>query len=150
MNVSESLEKVESGSDFEVWRFRSTTLHIEWARPGIIAFTVVGHGHAEFAAPCLRRWNVGLRKCGRLTLLSDLWDMPTYDSGFRLAVTDWCVRNRARLEPSHVLMRSQIVSMGVAVANLALGGLFNVYTLRASYDAAVQKLGVPSRRVPST
>ena len=35
--------------------------------------------------------------------------------------------------------------MGVALANLALGGLIKIYTLRAGYDLTVQKLGLPTR-----
>ncbi len=82
--------------------------------------------------------------CDRLTLISDFWDMPTYDSAFRLALTDWSLKNRARLGPIHMLTRSQVVNMGTAVANIALGGLIKTYTLRADFSLAVQKLGVPT------
>jgi hypothetical protein len=44
-----------------------------------------------------------------------------------------------------MLTRSQLVSMGATVANLALGGLIKIHTLRTSYDLAVQKLGGPPR-----
>jgi hypothetical protein len=143
MSDPERIQKVESGATFEVWGFRASTARLEWPRPALAVLQIVGHGHGELAAPILRRWDEGLRKSERLTLLCDFWEMPGYESSLRLALTDWSVEHRARLEPIHVLTRSRLVSMGVAVANLALGGLIKVYTLRTNYDLALQKLGVP-------
>lgn len=37
-------------------------------------------------------------------------------------MTAWVQRNRARVAPQHILVRSRIVAMGVATANLILGG----------------------------
>jgi hypothetical protein len=124
-------------------------MHLDGSRKGIVSLTVVGHGHAELVTPCVRRWNEALRTSERLTLLIDFWDMPGYESFFRVGLTEWGLEHRARLEPIHLLARSPLVRMGVSVANLALGGLIKTYALRASYDVAVASLGAhaePSRR----
>jgi hypothetical protein len=146
------LRKVESGPTFEVWRMRSSTLRLEWSRAGrvaVVRLTVVGHGHIEFAGPCIRRWEDALRTSERLRFLVDFWSMPTYDSPFRIGLTEWTAEHRGRLEPIHMLTRSPLVRMGAQVANLALGGLIKTYTLRTSFDLAVKELDgapKPSRR----
>ena len=120
------------------------SLRLDHRRAGIVEMIVIGHGHVEFTQPCNRRWDEALRKNDRLTILADLWTMPGYDSGFRLGLTEWVDRHRSQMDPIHVLTRSQLVSMGVAVGDHALGGLIKVHTLRTSYDLAVQKLAVPT------
>ncbi len=145
MSDSESLQKVESGPSFEVWRFRSSMLRLDYRRAGIVEMIVIGHGHVEFTQPCHRRWDEALRKHDRLTILADFWNMPGYDSGFRLGLTDWVARHRTQMDPIHVLTRSQLVSMGVAVANIALGGLIKVHTLKTSYDRVVEGLAATSK-----
>ncbi len=145
MSDSEALQRVESSSSFEVWQCRSSTLRLDWRRAGIVESIVAGHGQREFAQPCIRRWDEALRKNDRVTLLADFWAMPSYDSALRLALTEWSAEHRDRLEPIQMLTRSQLVSMGATVANLALGGLIKIHTLRTSYDLAVQKLGGPPR-----
>jgi hypothetical protein len=142
------LRKVESGPTFEVWRMRSSTLRLEWLRAGHIAIlrlSVVGHGHAEFAGSCIRCWNRVIHTSEQLRFLVDVWEMPTCDRRFRIELTEWAVEHRAQLEPIHLLMRPSLVSMGARVANLALGGLINTYTLRASFDLAVKELDRPPK-----
>jgi hypothetical protein len=145
MSTPEGLERVESGAGFEVWQCRSSTLRLDWRRVSIVEMVVTGHGHGEFAQPCIRRWEEALRKVDRITMLSDFWAMAGYDSALRLALTEWSAEHRDRVEQIHMLTRSQLVSMGATVANLALGGLIKIHTLRTSYDLAVQKLGGPPR-----
>jgi hypothetical protein len=146
------LRKVESGPTFEVWRMRSSMLRLEWSRAGHIAILrliVVGHGHAELAGPCIRRWNREIDTSeqlparaggGQLGFLVDHCNMPTCDSRFCTELAGWAVEHRARLEPIHLLTRSSLVSMGVAVASLALGEFIKTYTLRTSFDLAVREL----------
>lgn len=148
MSDSESLQKVESGASFEVWQVRSSRLRLDYRRVGIVEMIVIGHGHVEFARPCVRRLEEARRKNDRLTILADFWTMPGYDSGFRLELTEWVAKHRPQMEPLHLVTRSQLVSMGAAVANIALGGLIQIHTLRASYDVVVRRLAAsapPSR-----
>ena len=53
-----------------------------------------------------------------------------------------CRASSMRLEPIHMFFRSPLVRMGVAVADLALGGFIKTCALRASYDLAVKHLGI--------
>ena len=134
----EASQKTESGPAFEVWQMRSSTMRLDWSRANAVVLTIAGRGCGEFAPPCVRCWSVAAGRSERLTLFFDFWDMPGYDSAFRVAMTDWMLANRARLEPMHVLARSPIVRMGVSVVNLSLGGLIHTHGMRATYDSALK------------
>jgi hypothetical protein len=130
-----------SGFTREVWQLRQSTLRLDWPRAGIVGITIEGYGHLEFANPCTQRLEEALRATERLTVLADFGEMSGYDSGYRIALTDWVAKRRPRLDAVHVLSRARLVNMGVAVANLALGGMLTTYTERSRYDRAIRDLG---------
>lgn len=131
-----------SGPNYEVWQSSTGALRLDWNRLGVVAATVIGHGHAEYGAHITRRWDTAIRGGARITMLVDFSEMPTYESGLRTAMTNWALKNRASLEPAHILTRSKLVAMGVAVGNLALGGLLTPHATRASFDLIVKKNGI--------
>jgi hypothetical protein len=118
-------------------------MRLDWSRTGAVRILVVGHGHAEFAPPALKRFDLTMRSLGKLAVLADFWDMPTYDSGLRVELTKWGTtpERRGKFE-IHVLSRSKLVTMGVTVASLALAGLTS-YSARMDFDRFAQKQGLP-------
>jgi cation diffusion facilitator CzcD-associated flavoprotein CzcO len=54
------------------------------------------------------------------------FDMEGYETASRTDLTAWVLRHREQTS-LHIGLRSRIVAMGVAVANLALGNLIHVY-----------------------
>jgi hypothetical protein len=135
----------DSGSLFELWEGPdNATMRLDWTRKGAVRFTVSGHGNAGFAAPAIARWDAARRSGSRPVNLIDFWDMATYDSGLRVQCTAWGVKHRADAD-FFVCTRSRIVLMGLAVANLATGGLLKVHEKRPEFDALCVKHGLPSR-----
>ncbi|AKT40971.1 hypothetical protein [Chondromyces crocatus] len=74
-------------------------------------------------------------------LFLDLNELESYDSAARVLLTNWLQELRPRAEAIHVSTRSRLVSMGVAVANLALEGGLLAYgpEHRSRYDAVLQQ-----------
>ena len=70
-------------------------------------------------------------------LFCDWAEMNGYDSEIRNMYTQWIASNRSRLKV-HILVGSKLVSMGVSVANLALGGSLIGYTNRTAFEAALR------------
>jgi hypothetical protein len=75
----------------------------------------------------------------RPVIFNDWWDLSGYDSDARLKLTDWIFWIRGKIVGSHILVRSKIVSMGVSIANLALGGMLTVYTDRQEFTLAYHR-----------
>lgn len=64
--------------------------------------------------------------------------MESYDSACRLDLTAWVLKRRKQTV-AHIAAASRMVAMGVSVANLALGSLFEVHTTEASLQRALNE-----------
>jgi len=83
-------------------------------------------------------------------IFNDWWELSGYDSDARLKLTDWIFWIRGKIVGSHILVRSKIVSMGVSIANLALGGMLTVYTDRQEFTLAYHRALRHSMKAPHT
>jgi hypothetical protein len=83
-------------------------------------------------------------------IFNDWWEMTGYDTDARLKLTDWIFWIRGKIVGSHILVRSKIVSMGVSIANLALGGMLTVYTDRQEFSLAYHRAVRQSLKPPSS
>lgn len=109
-----------------------------WAMPerGLIVTIGRGHGAAEFAEPFLVAANAAIAQ-GAREIWDDWAEIGSYDPATRVRITDW---TRARPEIAkniHVLVGSKLIAMGVSLANLALGNLFEVTSDRARFERSV-------------
>ena len=124
--MSDELEKYSSGKG------ESTV----WApKPDILVWKVTGHLDKVMGERFLVVLNRVTAATRYLYAFLDWAEMTGYDSQVRSTYTQWMATNRNRIK-AHVLVGSKIVSMGVSVANLALGGSVVGYTNRAMFDAA--------------
>jgi hypothetical protein len=76
----------------------------------------------------------------RVVGFHDWSELESYETSARLRMTSWVLERRDRCEAIHILSRSRLVSMGVAVANMALGRFLVSYgpCERDRFDAALQ------------
>lgn len=119
-------ELVKSDSQSQSWRTKRGTMNLDWTESGALLVVLAGHGDRVLAPLMTRRADL-LAARSRMRFFFDFWQMPTYDSEMRTEWTSWLVKHRSRLDGVHVVARSKLVSMGVSVANLALGGIIKSY-----------------------
>jgi hypothetical protein len=74
----------------------------------------------------------------RFHFMADLSELEDYHSSLRVDAVNIIKPNIGKLLSIQTCTRSRIVSMGVAVANLALGGILKNYSDKASFDAEVR------------
>jgi hypothetical protein len=134
---------VASGPSFELWKAPRGAMRLDWNRRAIVRMIVRGHGYGEYAAPELRRWTDALRLAPQIGLVIDFGDMESYDSQLRSEMQGWAARHRSSVELVYVYSKSRIVNMGVAVANLAVGGIIKAFATKHEFDMECQKLGLP-------
>jgi hypothetical protein len=67
----------------------------------------------------------------------DLAELVNYHSDVRVYCTRVLVQHRSHFATVHAYSRSKMVSMGVAVANLAIGGIAHVYGSQERFDEAL-------------
>lgn len=109
------------------------------ARADVLVIKVTGHldrPMGDFIVARVNRLFDGNK--GRITSYFCDWSETTgYDSEVRTLFTQWVATHRNHVK-FHLLVGSKIVSMGVSVANLALGGALTGYTNRPAFDAALR------------
>lgn len=134
----------ESGPNHEIWQGLGT-LSLNWARTGVVHFMITGPGHGDYAAPIMRRWDGAARQSGKIILLLDFWDMPTYDSKLRIDLTGWARNHYSQVERVHLTARSKIVIMGATLANIALDGIITIHHQRAPFNMLAKQFGFSPR-----
>ena len=126
-------------------RFVSTRGEISLSSPkdGVVVFKVSGHFDKPMGTRIVDTMEQVVSAHRRFHAFCDWAEIVSYDSEVRAMLTQWVAQHRTH-GTYHMLVGSKIISMGVSVANLALGGVLVGYTNRASFDAALRaaKLGL--------
>lgn len=107
--------------------------------PRVVDYRVWGHFDMELADRMLELVERELEQVpGRYVAFHDWAGMTGYETRARLRLTAWVLKHRGRFDAIHILSTSSLVSMGVSVANMALGKFMTSYgpAERASYVAA--------------
>lgn len=110
--------------------------------PWVLEFRVCGYFDIELADRMLELADKELdRTLARFVAFHDWDEMTSYDTRARLRLTAWVLTNRERFDAIHILTNASLVSMGVSVANMALGRFMTSYGPRERdrYDAALRE-----------
>lgn len=75
--------------------------------------------------------------------IHDWLGLENYHSNARLALPHWLLRNRGEFTDVHLASTSKMVSMGVAVANIAVGGIIEHHTALPSLQRSFDLLHAP-------
>lgn len=113
---------------------------IEPLGPHVLLISLEGYLDEDLAPAIAEALDRHLRASA--TPVHVCWDVErvdNYHSDVRVKITRALLANREKVASVKVLVRSKIVKMGVAVANLALGGLVRAYESRAEFTRAVAR-----------
>ena len=108
-------------------------------RPHIELLRATGHANAEVADAILAHRDMILAECGRIAIFDDLEQAAGYESKVRTRLTSWTSQHRPQIANFHILTGSRLIAMGVAVANVALGGSIKVHLKRPDFEAALRE-----------
>jgi hypothetical protein len=95
-----------------------------------------GHARAEQGERLAAALNASLKRGKRHTFW-DLEELDRYDSQVRVLATQALLDHRSHVVCVKVLAKSKIVRMGVAVANLTLGGIIENLDTRLLFERAL-------------
>jgi hypothetical protein len=134
---------LNESANYEQWKGLSATCELRWNNRGALEMIVQGHCSDDIVPVMLRRGDAVVSHAGRIDLFFDFLLMPSYDSTLRTHWTDWIRAHPREVTSIHVASRSKVVSMGVAVANLALKGMINAHTQHSGpYELALRHAGL--------
>jgi hypothetical protein len=104
--------------------------------PNVLNLMMRGRISAEHADRIVVAFEQALCAGEPVHLFADMGDLDDYHSTLRIKVVDVFKRRRSRVLTVHAFSKSRIVSMGIAVVSLAIGGIIVHHTTRAAFDAA--------------
>jgi hypothetical protein len=107
--------------------------------PGVVLFVEKGHLSADFVAKILGVYEGAIDPGRRPHIFVDCEALVGYDPPIRTDITAWVRTNHPRVSAIHMLVRSRMAKMGLAVTNLVLGGMLHGYTDRASFQTALHQ-----------
>jgi len=111
-----------------------------WAPSATLVLArMTGFGEARFVEPILEHFDKASAGGARVHLFVDFEHLDNYESGLRTRGTAYFVQRRASIASLHMLARSRLVAMGVAVANLALDGIMTFHSTRGPFNAALDR-----------
>jgi hypothetical protein len=115
------------------WRSDRGELRLWYPAPSVVATHVVGHFDVTLQTHFLTRANARIASGLKIVVFHNWEEMTGYESRVRQDFTSWAQANKDQIEAIHILVRAKIVSMGVAVASVSLGGLIQSYTDRIAF-----------------
>jgi hypothetical protein len=116
-------------------------------RGSLAGAPVLRSGDGEFATEIVAAFQSIVDRGEKAEMFLDMGRMVNYDSTLRTRLTSHFVRHRSQVASLHVFTRSRIVSMGVSVANLALGRLITVHADMAGFNDALDSIARKTRTV---
>jgi hypothetical protein len=106
--------------------------------PGVVRIVMRGRMKIALALSIVGALNSLFQRKKQLDLMWDLEAMESYESAVRVECTNVLLSNWAQVRSVHALAKSNIVRMGVAVANLALGNRVVSHNERSTFELAVR------------
>jgi hypothetical protein len=114
-----------------------TTVVLVKEGPRALRILMRGRVKTEDAKPVLRDLAFSLRAAPCYTFW-DLGDLESYESGVRVESTRILLDESQNVLAVRVFARSQLVRMGVAVANLALKNRIETFSERPAFEASIR------------
>ncbi len=121
----------------QTWDGPAGRLTLEEIVAGVVRISMYGRADAARGRNLAMALGKLLAEPPRRHVFWDLWDLESYESEVRTASTQALMRNLQNVTSIDVLARSSLVRMGVAVANVALGGRIRSFDKRVPFDAAL-------------
>src|SRR5262245_27596226 len=112
------------------------SLLLENPAPSIIHTRISGYADMELVQQFWDYFEEVARTQAPIENFHDWADVESYDPQVRQRYMKWSREHRPQLRAVHILVRSRWVSMGVTVANLALGYLTS-YRDREKFESAL-------------
>ena len=122
-------------------------------KPGFVLLSahgeVVDAEDASAEKGMLTELDLELERAGTLTLFADLRESPRMPAASRERISHWTRRHRARLLLSHVLVRSNLLEMALAIITMSVGsGVFKIHSSPQVFLSLVKKVAPKLKNLP--
>jgi len=113
--------------------------NVRASRPatGVLLFAFSGRMTPDLVARIRAFVADEIARANKVDVFFDTEAMAGYHPEFRDRMTAWHSEIKPQTRSAHVLVRSKLVAMAIAVANMVTGGLLKSHSERRSFEAAL-------------
>lgn len=123
----------------ERWSLGDAEVSVSRPAPEVIVYVFKGRMVPEFVEHIRAAAEPLVASGKRVDLFFDTEPMTGYHPEFRVQMTAWHEELENATRSSGVLVRSRVVKMAIAIANLATGGKMVSYSERRSFETAIRE-----------
>ena len=114
-------------------------------KPGFMLLTAKGGAQSAQDAAAeramMREFELELERSGMLTVFADLRETSRFGAETRETTVAWMRKHQARLNASHVLVRSKLIEMAITIVGMLVGGgIIKVYSRPQAFLEALQSV----------
>ena len=132
------ISELPSSPEEQAWKSERGELRIRRPTPLVVVFIERGFLESAFAANITAAMNEAVRGGAKPHFFVDGEHLDGYDPEIRTQASGWLGNNREKIVVQHMLVKSRLAKMGLAVASLMLGGVIQGHHERKSFDEALQ------------
>jgi hypothetical protein len=118
----------DRGNDLRLWN----------PGPGLFVGSIRGYGITAFAPLIVAGLNLAAAGDEPVEMFFDVTRISGYDSEFRIQQTKRFLELRRQMMAIHAASTNKLVAMGIAVANVPLGGLLQLHPKLATFEVALE------------
>lgn len=126
---------LEDGTD--VWTTERGEVRAAVRAPGVVVLEVIGHSDERTYPLMIAKVEQEIAAGRQVSWFGDYERMTSFDPGVRALLAKFTKDNRKHFAVIGILLRSRLVALGVAVANVMVGGFIKVFTARRAYERAL-------------
>jgi hypothetical protein len=123
-----------------VYQWENGRLEASFPAKDVLLFRISGTVPAGGEEHIVTVTDDAIRRIGKIHVFHDWANVASYSPAARKRLTAYVASIKQNLLSTHLLVQSRLVAMGVSVANLLLGGPFQVYAKRGEFEAALSAL----------
>lgn len=134
-----SLSKRVLPDGMEVWTTERGEVRAAVRAPGVVVLEVIGHSDHRTYPLMIAKVEEEIAAGREVSWFGDYERMTSFDPDVRAELAKFTKTHRKHFTVVGILLRSRLVALGVAVANVMVGGFIRVFTTRSAYERALEE-----------
>lgn len=120
-----------------IWNGEHGQVRASRPAPGVVLYAFSGRMTPELVERIRDYAAEEIGRAGRVDVFFDTEAMTGYHPEFRDRMTEWHAAIKPQTRSANVLVRSTLISMAIAIANLVTGGLLKSHSTRRTFESAL-------------
>jgi hypothetical protein len=133
------IKQVPGAPGEERWVSDRGELRIRRPTPLVLVYVETGFLEAGFASIIARAMESSLDAPGKPQFFVDAEGLEGYEPTIRAEASGWLKKHHGQIACQHMLVKSRLAKMGLAVVSMLLGGIIVGHEQRKTFDAALRE-----------